>query len=313
MEIRQLRHFITAVEAGNLRKASERIHITHPALSTSISNLEEDLGKKLLLRSHNGVQLTYAGQQFFEVAQSLLRQIEDIRATLLSTEDSPTGKVRLGMTVGINNALAAPLFKILLERYPGINLEVEEGNTTSLERLFNNGLLDLMVSYDTKERGDQQIVPLYKEHMYLVSAYNPAYDNAEHINFAELVNYPIVSSPGTHSMRRTLETYADENNVHFNFLIDFQSAHASLKIVQEGLANMISPWDLIHDHVESKLVSARKIVSPAIERTACLVSSLRNGQAQASLAIINAIKVSIHEALIQGKIRGEACFKQTQD
>lgn len=310
MEIRQLRHFIAAVEAGNLRKASEMIHITHPAISMSLKNLEDDLGVRLLDKSRKGVQMTYAGEQFLKSAHSILRQIDDLRSSLLSTDNSPVGSVRIGLPYGVNNALAAPLHQLLLDRYPGISLSIEEGNTTSLERSFEEGLLDLMVNYDTIEKMDQKCEPLYIEHLYFVSAYDEAIDQTD-VDSCELENALIVSSPGTHSMRKTIEKYAFDNGIRFNFRTDFQSAHASLKIVVEGMANTIAPWDLIHDHVNCNLVSARKIVSPAMERTACLISSLRETHSPATNAMIDAIKQAVEEARLQDKLRGRAFFESS--
>jgi len=300
-----LRHFIAAAEAGNLRKASEQIHITHSALSLSLKNLENSLGAKLLIRSRNGVQMTYAGEQLLDSAHSLLRQIGDLQASLLSTQDSPAGNVRLGIPYGANNALAAPLFKLLRDEFPGIRLEIEEGNTTSLERSFENNLIDLMINYDVTEKMDQKCEDLYQEELYLVSKYDPELEDNTEVTSSELCDMSIVSSPGTYSMRRTLEQYATDNDITFDYQFDFQSAHASLKIVVEGLSNTIAPWDLIHDHVMTKLVSARKIVSPKMERRVCLVSSLRKQDSLATNAMIGAIKRAIDEAIADDKLRGK--------
>ncbi|NIB41519.1 LysR family transcriptional regulator [Pseudomaricurvus alkylphenolicus] len=306
MEIRQLRHFIAAVEAGNLRQASENIHISHPALSMSIKNLETDLGVQLLNKGRKGVAMTYAGEQFLIGAHAILRQIDDLRASLQGTQKSPSGNVRLGLPYGANNALAAPLFKLLLENFPDINLIIEEGNTTSLERSYDNDLLDVMITYDMPEQMDKKCVPLYIEHLYLVSAYDPILDQVTSIDGKDIEDLPIVSSPGTHSMRRTVEKYAFDNGVQLNYSLDFQSAHASLKIVEAGLAHSFAPWDLIHDYTRTKLISARKIVNPPMERTVCLVSSLQETQSAATNAIIGAIKAAINIARANDNLRGRA-------
>lgn len=303
MEIRQLRHFIAAAEAGNLRKASENIHISHPALSMSIKNLEANLGVILLDKNRRGVQLTYAGQIFLKSAHSLLRQIDDVRSLVKGTESSPTGNVRLGIPYGVNNALAAPLCKLLIERYPGINLEIEEGSSTSLDRLYEDNHLDLLIAYDIVEKMDQRVEQLYVEHLYMVSAYEEQYDGQSTIEPSELKGMSIACSPGAFSMRRAIEKYAFDNKIGFNYVLDFQSAHASLKIVQAGLADAIASWDLIHDHVTTKLVCARRISNPPLERSVCLVSSLRSTQTAATVAIISAIKEAIEEAKAQDKIR----------
>jgi LysR family nitrogen assimilation transcriptional regulator len=305
MEIRQLRYFIAAVEAGNLRKASETIHISHPALSMSLKNLEQDLGVTLLDKSRRGVKMTAAGEQFLESAHSLLRQIDDLRASLLGDIGSPSGNVRLGLPYGLNAALATYLFTSLTERYPRINLEIEEGNSTTLERLYDNGMLHLMINYDFVEKMDQKCEQLYVEQLYLVSAYDPKLENTAEIELKELGEAPIVCSPGTNSMRTTLDKYAFDNKLRFNFLSDFQSAHASIKIAEAGLATTISPWDDIYSHVANQRVTARKIVKPSVKRTVCLVSSLRSEPSFATTAIIGVIKEAIDAARRADKLRGD--------
>lgn len=312
MEIRQLRHFIAAVEAGNLRKASEDVHITHPAISMSIKNLETSLGTKLLIKSRRGVQTTYGGEIFLKAAHSILRQIDDLQTSLLSTQESPVGNVKLGITYAANNAFAAPLYKLLLEKLPGIRLQIEEGNTTVLEREYEQNLIDIMFNYDVVEKMDQRVDHLYTEHLYFITAYDPALENITEIECHELDKQPIVCSPGTHSMRKTLEKYATDNEIDFTFDYDFQSAHASLKIVIEGCANTVAPWDLIHDHVKGKLVSARKIINPAMERRVCLISSLRKKHSPAINAMIEAIKLAVVDAKNDDKIRGRSFLEATE-
>lgn len=306
MEIRQLKHFIAAVEAGSLRTACEEVHITHAALSMSLKNLEENLGVQLLIKNRNGITMTNAGEQFMVTAHALLRQLDDLRASLQNTQDNPAGKVRLGLTYAVTNSLAAPLFKRITERFPDISLEIDEGNTTSLERLFENKMLDLMIAYDVIENMSQKCIPLYIEQLYLVSAYDPKLELDAEINCKELEKYPILSSPGTHSMRRSIEKYAFDNGIKLNYLFDFKSPHAALRIVEEGLAHTIAPWDLIYSHVQGKLVTARKIVNPPIERTVCLISSLQEAPTQATNAMVTAIIFAVEEARKKGSLRGRS-------
>jgi DNA-binding transcriptional LysR family regulator len=310
MEIRQLRHFIAAAEAGNMRKASESVHISHPALSMSIKNLETDLGVNLLHKNRRGVQMTYAGEQFLKSAHSLLRQIDDLRASLQGSEDSPRGSVRLGIPYGLNNALAAPFFRLLSEKFPGIDLEIEEGNTTSLGNLYESGSIDLMINYDVVEKMDQKCEPLFEEQLYFVSAYDQSLEGVEEIELKDLADLPIVCSPGTNAIRITLEKYAFEQKVRFNLLQDFQSAHGSIKIAEANLANTISPWDEIHDQVVANLVSARRIVNPSIDRTVCLISSLRETPSHAVSAVVGVIKEAMDIARKEDRLRGKPVVEQ---
>lgn len=300
---KQLRHFIAAVEAGNIQQAARDIHLTAPALSISLKNLEEDLDVKLLEKNRKGVQMTYAGEVFLKGAHSLLTQMDELRASLLEAEGSPTGKVRIGLPYGASNALAAPLFKMILTEYPGISLEIEESHTTNIERSFDSGLLDLMINYSGQDKLDRKAEPLYTEHMYLVGPFDPNKQLPKEVEPQELATIPIVASPGTHSLRTMLEKYALDNNIELRFMIDFKSAHASIKIVEEGLAHTVSPWSLIFDHVNTNLVSARKVVSPQMERTASIVTSLKEAPSAAARTIATAIKRAVNEAIEKDHLR----------
>lgn len=308
MEIRQLRHFVAAAEAGNLRRASESIHITHPALSLSLKKLESSLGVTLLKKGRRGVELTDAGKEFLPGARSILEQIENLSASLQATESTPMGTVRLGMPLSSSNSLAAPLFELLFKEAPGITLEVVEGNSTHLLRSYEDGHLDLMITFDWEVKMDQQCLPLYIEHLYLVSAYDDGGVETGVIFGKECAQKTIVSSPGAHSMRRTIEKYAFDNGLQFRYLRDFQSALASLKIVETGLAHTFAPWDLVHDHIKGKLLSARRVENPPMERTVCLVSTLNSSHTVATNYVIEAIKKAILIARDKGALRGRSFF-----
>ena len=77
MELRHLRYFIAVAETGSLRVAAEqRLHTSQPSLSRQIRDLEEEVGAPLFRRSTQGVELTAAGQAFFEHALPALSQID---------------------------------------------------------------------------------------------------------------------------------------------------------------------------------------------------------------------------------------------
>lgn len=69
MELRQLKYFVAACEAGSLLKASARLHVAQPALGQQITALEAELGARLLERSSRGVALTETGKVFLDYAR----------------------------------------------------------------------------------------------------------------------------------------------------------------------------------------------------------------------------------------------------
>jgi DNA-binding transcriptional ArsR family regulator len=76
IEIRQLRYFVAAVEAGSLRSAESRIGVSQPAMTRQIHQLEEELGVELLVRKSRGIRPTDAGRVLFEDAVRILSMLE---------------------------------------------------------------------------------------------------------------------------------------------------------------------------------------------------------------------------------------------
>jgi len=74
MELRHLRYFVTAAEEKNISRASVRLHISQPAVSRQIKDLEEELGVPLFKRLRDGLELTDAGNSALVHAREVLRQ-----------------------------------------------------------------------------------------------------------------------------------------------------------------------------------------------------------------------------------------------
>jgi DNA-binding transcriptional LysR family regulator len=82
MELIQLRYFITAAQFQNLSKAAQKMNVTQPALSKSISKLEDELGIRLFDRSGKRVTLSKQGKMFLEHAESSIRKLDDAAASV---------------------------------------------------------------------------------------------------------------------------------------------------------------------------------------------------------------------------------------
>ena len=109
MKLRQLRYFVTIVDAGSFSRAAQVAHVAQPALSQQIADLEEQLGVTLLQRSARGVNATAAGQRLYVEASAILRRVERLPDVVRGHGEEVEGCVSIGMAFPLASQFAGPI------------------------------------------------------------------------------------------------------------------------------------------------------------------------------------------------------------
>ncbi|MBU3651963.1 MAG: LysR family transcriptional regulator [Limnohabitans sp.] len=154
MDLRDLRYFETIAELQHLGRASERLHRSQPALTSSIRRLEADCGAALFEKSGRGIRLTEAGHVLLKWAQRMRFDVEDARRELSAIGAGLSGHVRLGIVPTAAQFLLPPVARQLLKEAPGVTLHTSVGLIVTLKPQLRMGELDMMVaSESTEEEG----------------------------------------------------------------------------------------------------------------------------------------------------------------
>jgi len=144
MEIRHLRYFVAAAEELNLTRASEKLHISQPAVSRLIRDLEEELGTALFLREPSGLKLTIAGRKFLGYARQILRLgFEAARVVgALQTDSQP---LNIGFfSTPIGDFLAFTLHNFRLNN-PEVTFQMHELCPGDQAKALRNQRIDIAV------------------------------------------------------------------------------------------------------------------------------------------------------------------------
>lgn len=145
MDIRQARHLIAVIEHGNILRAADAIHISQPALSKSIQNLEAELGVALLERGPRGVRPTIYGENLLKHARLILNQADQAIAENRAIKDGQLGHLRLGLANFAIHFLPRVVAGLLVSR-PGLSLDIVDGTYEGLTALVHEGALDAVIS-----------------------------------------------------------------------------------------------------------------------------------------------------------------------
>jgi len=126
MNTHDLEAFLAVVETGSIVAASARLHITQPGLSRRIQSLEDALGVTLFERQSKPLKPTAAGRDAYDYGRRVLRALDDLK-TVVSTDDTLGGELRLGITPYLSElALAEPLNR-LREAFPLLAPQISLG------------------------------------------------------------------------------------------------------------------------------------------------------------------------------------------
>jgi DNA-binding transcriptional LysR family regulator len=143
MELRHLRYFTAVVQWKGYREASRRLHIAQPAISTTINNLEEELGVKLLARAKRVAQLTPEGEVFYPEAVRTLAQAESAIETAKRAAKGEIGNLRIGFLGSATSAFLPELVRKFKAIFPGVKLTLQELSPVQQDEAFDKNLIDI--------------------------------------------------------------------------------------------------------------------------------------------------------------------------
>ena len=174
MADRRLKIFHTVARLLNFTKAGEHLHMTQPAVTFQIRQLEEQFNTRLFDRTHNKVTLTDAGKQVYMYADRILKLYDDMNHSITEM----TGDVSGGVSLGASTTIAEYMLPLLIGefkfKYPDVNISLKESNSEDIIAMIENNVVDLAIvegSVNNKNliveqcRVDQMVVIMPNNHV----------------------------------------------------------------------------------------------------------------------------------------------------
>lgn len=145
MELRVLQYFLAIAREQSIVRAAESLHLSQPTLSTQIKNMEEELGKQLLIRGSKGsrkVTLTEEGMILRKRAEEILDLVQKTEKEISIADDIIMGDIYIGAGETDAIRLIAKIAKKLQESHPGIHYHIASGNSEFVMERLEKGLID---------------------------------------------------------------------------------------------------------------------------------------------------------------------------
>jgi DNA-binding transcriptional LysR family regulator len=147
VRLRHLETLVAVVHEGGMRKAAQTLHLSQPAVSKAMSELEDALGLQLLERGARGVVPTTYGQALVRRSKGLLDELQGTLRELAHIADPESGEVRLGAMDTLQAGLVGAAILAQLERHPRMRFTVELGQSPELIGHFlRERLVDFVIA-----------------------------------------------------------------------------------------------------------------------------------------------------------------------
>lgn len=246
-----LRYFWVAAKEGGLTRAAKKLHVSQPTICTQIQALEGVVGAKLLRRRGQGLALTEAGEQVFSFAEEIFSMGEDLLNTMRHRPTNRPLRVNIGITDSLPKLMSFEVIKPIFRLSQAVRVSCTEGKVTDLLAQLAAYRLDIVLS-------DEPVPPSSN-----LKAFNHLLEECDvsfcaHPKLAARLkrNFPAslheapALLPGSNSaLRRSLEKWFREENIHPNLIAEFDDAALMKVVATEGLGFFPLPSPVVDEAV----------------------------------------------------------------
>lgn len=210
IETRLLQYFLAVAEEQSITKAAEYLHITQPTLSKQMMELEDALGRQLLVRGKKKVTLTEEGAYLRSRAQEIISLMETTEASFRQKEEIITGDVFIGCGEHRSTFPIMQMIRQLQEEYPDIKFHFFSSNADAIMERLDKGLLDvgILLEPEISPRYDYQKLPFRESWGVLMRKDSPLAEKSA-LDFKELSGLPLLMPSQTSNSNRIVTFFSD--------------------------------------------------------------------------------------------------------
>ena len=205
INLRQLRSLVAIARMGSFTHAAKDLHLSQPALTVQMHQLEETLGVRLLDRNTRFVKLTSLGQNIVPIIERALNDIDTAIAGTKLTSES-IGIVTIAALPSLCSEIVPVAIARFGEQFPGISIRLRESGAQQIATLVSDEAADLGIGLIEHPHPQLESIPFIKDRLVAVFPIGHALDKPGIIAPVDLVDYPMISLDTQYSVRSLFDS-----------------------------------------------------------------------------------------------------------
>lgn len=253
MDIRVLRYFLAVAREQSFSTAAERLYLSQPTLSRQLKELEDELGKTLLIRSNKGVTLTEEGMILRKRAEEIVELMDKTEQEVRQSNENVSGTVYIGAGETYAIKLIADTAHHLKADYPDIHYSFFSGNGTDVMEKLERGLLDFGLIFGNVDRTKYEAIeiPLHDTWGVLMRRDEPLAEK-ETVTIADISGLNLIIPRQLNHLTMISELIA-EQAPDAKIIAEYNLIYNASVMVNEGIGCAIALDKLINVSGDSRL------------------------------------------------------------
>jgi DNA-binding transcriptional LysR family regulator len=240
-DLTDLQLIVNIGDASSLTRGAEKSHLSLPAASNRVKNLEDHFGTRLFNRNSQGVTLTPSGEALLRHARLVLRQIDHLRGDIHEYARGIKGQVRvLANTTAMTEFMPAVLSRYLAS-HPDVTVELRERLSYLVIKAVSEGSADIGIVAGRPASSELEYLPYRKDRLVLVTAAHHAFADRAEVEFAETMRYEYVGLSEWSAIHAFLIQAADKLGHPFRFRVEVGSFEAVCRMIEAGVGIGVVP------------------------------------------------------------------------
>jgi len=269
LDIRVLQYFLAVAREESITKAAETLHMTQPPLSRQLKDLEEEVGKQLLIRGSKKVTLTEDGMLLRKRAEEMIALMEKTKSELSSSDENISGEIYMGSGETDAVSTIAKVAKNLQKEHPLIRYHIYSGDAEHIVERLDKGLIDfgLLVEPFDNSKYDFIRLPVKDTWGVLMRKDSPLAEK-ESICAEDLWDKPLIISHQT-AISNEMIAWLRKDVSQLNIVATYDLLYNASRFVKMGFGYAIALDKLINTSGDSNLCF--RPLYPVSEAGLCIV------------------------------------------
>jgi LysR family hydrogen peroxide-inducible transcriptional activator len=241
MEMQQLRYVVAVARTGNFSRAAEQCRVAQPSLSQQIMKLEEELGERLFDRMKREAKLTAHGETFLRRAVKILEEVDAAKREASDAQSLLRGTLTIGVLPTIAPYLLPDVLARFTEKFPGVELVVQEDTTARLLKLAHAYEIDFALVSQPINDDRLEVRELFTEELLLALPPGHPLTRRRTVNLADLTQERLIVMKEGHCLGDQVLGFCERHDRKPK--ISFRSAQLETiqSLVNSGLGLSLIP------------------------------------------------------------------------